>query len=87
LSAGAVKHPVSGGTLGALLVMQILGPADHVSTGILYILDDGRDTAVVRLQGQSPDLWIVDRFSADGGLRRCALAISRWLPRASLVVA
>jgi hypothetical protein len=32
-------------------------------------------------------LWIVDRFSADGGLRHCALARSRWPPRISLVVA
>jgi hypothetical protein len=44
--------------LGALLVMQILGPADLVSTGTLYILDDGSDVAIVRLQGESPDLGL-----------------------------
>jgi hypothetical protein len=72
--------------LGALLVMQILGPADLVSTGTLYILDDGSDVAIVRLQGESPDLWIVDRFSGDGGSHRCALARSRWHPRAAITV-
>ena len=52
--------------LGALLVMQVLEPDAQVSIGTLYILDDGSDVAVVRLQGESPDLWIVDRFGADG---------------------
>jgi hypothetical protein len=55
-------------------------PAGHASAGAgsvrldrpLYILDDGSDVAMVRLQGESPDLWIVDRFSGDGGSRRCA---------------
>ena len=72
--------------LGALLVMQVLGPEASVSIGTLYILDDGRDVAVVRLQGESSDLWIVDRFSGDGGSHRCALARSRWHPRAAITV-
>jgi hypothetical protein len=40
--------------LGAHLVMQILGPADPVATGTLYILDDGGDVAIVRQQDESP---------------------------------
>jgi hypothetical protein len=72
--------------LGALLIMQVLEPAAPISTGMLYILDDGSDVAIVRLQGQSPDLWIVDRFSSDGGSRRCALARRQWHPRAAITV-
>jgi hypothetical protein len=72
--------------LGALLVMQVLEPGASISTGTLYILDDGSDVAIVRLQGESPDLWIVDRFSGDGGSRRCALARRRWHPRAAITV-
>jgi hypothetical protein len=72
--------------LGALLVMQVLKPAARVSIGTLYILDDDSDVATVRLQGESPDLWIIDRFSGDGGLRRCALARRRWHPRAAITV-
>jgi hypothetical protein len=72
--------------LGALLVMQVPEPAAQVSIGTLYILDDGSNVAVVRLQGKSPDLWIVDRFSGDGGSRRCALARRRWHPRAAITV-
>jgi hypothetical protein len=74
--------------LGALLVMQVLEPAARVSIGMLYILDDDSDVAIVRLQGESPDpdLWIVDRFSGDGGLRRCALARRRWHPRVAITV-
>jgi hypothetical protein len=41
--------------LGVLLVMQVLEPAAQVSIGTLYILDDGSDAAIVRLQGESPD--------------------------------
>jgi hypothetical protein len=48
---------------GALLIMQVLEQDAPVSIGTLYILDDGSDVASVRLQGESPDLWIVDRFS------------------------
>jgi hypothetical protein len=73
-------------TLGALLVMQVLEPAAPLSIGTLYILDDGSDVAIVRLQGESPDLWIVDRFSGDGGCRRCALARRRWHPRAAITI-
>ena len=29
-----------------------------MSIGTLYILDDGSDVAIVRPQGESPDLWI-----------------------------
>jgi hypothetical protein len=58
---------------GALLVMQVLEPDAQVSRGGLYILDDGSDVAIVRMQGESPDLWMVDRFSGDGGFHRCAL--------------
>ena len=72
--------------LGALLVMHVLEPAAQVSIGTLYILDDGSDVAIVRLQGESPDLWIVDGFSGDGGLHRCALARRRWHPRAAITV-
>jgi hypothetical protein len=72
--------------LGALLIMQVLEPDPLVSIGTLYILDDGSDVAIVRLQDESPDLWIVDRFSGDGGSRRCALARRRWHPRAALTV-
>jgi hypothetical protein len=72
--------------LGALLVMQVLGPAEPVSIGTLYILDDASNVAIVQLQGESPDLWIVDRFSGDGGSHRCALARRRWHPRASIAV-
>ena len=73
-------------TLGAMLFLQILRPVDPVSTGTLYILDDGSGVAVVRLQGESPDLWIVDRFSDDGTVHRCALARRRWHPRAAITV-
>ena len=72
--------------LGALLIMQVLGPDAPVSIGTLYILDDGSDVAIVRLQGESPDLWIVDRFSGNGGSHRCALARRRWHPRAAITV-
>jgi len=40
----------------------------------LYILDDGSDVAIVRLQGESPDLWIVDRFSGDGSAAAAEVA-------------
>jgi hypothetical protein len=43
-------------TLGALLVMQVLEPDGPVSIGTLYLRDDGSDVAIVRLQGESPDL-------------------------------
>ena len=72
--------------LGALLLLQILEPADPLSTGTLYILDDGSNVAIVRLQGESPDLWIVDRFSDDGTVHRSALARRRWHPRAAITV-
>jgi len=72
--------------LGALLVMQVLEPGASISTGTLYILDDGSDIAIVRLQDESPDLWIVDRFGEDGGCRRCILARRRWHPRAAITV-
>ena len=39
-------------------MMQVLEPAAPVSIGTLYILDDGSDVAIVRLQDESPDLWI-----------------------------
>jgi hypothetical protein len=54
--------------------------------GTLYILNDGSDVAIVRLQGESPDLWIVDRVLGDGDFHRCALARRRWLPRAAVMV-
>jgi hypothetical protein len=72
--------------LGALLIMQVLEPGASISIGTRYILDDGSDVAIVRLQGESPDLWIVDRFSGDGGSRRCILARRRWLPRAAITI-
>ena len=71
---------------GRLMMMQVLEPDAPVSIGTLYILDDGSDVAIVRLQGESPDLWIVDRFSGDGGFHRCALARRRWRPRAAITV-
>jgi hypothetical protein len=73
--------------LGALLIMQVLEPDAQVSAGSLYILDDGEDAAIVRLQGESPDLWGVDEFMGDGAIRRRALYRRRWLPRASIIVA
>jgi hypothetical protein len=79
--------------LGRLIVMEVLEPDSSVAIGTLYILDDGSDilddgsdVAIVRMQGESPDLWIVDRFSGDGGSRRCALARRRWLPLAAITV-
>jgi hypothetical protein len=63
--------------LGALLMMQVLELDAQVSIGTLYILDDGSDVAIVRLQGESPDLWIVDRYSGDGSSHRCALVRRR----------
>ena len=72
--------------LGALIVMQVLEPHAPVSIGALYIFDDGSDVAIVRLQGESPDLWIVDRYSGDGSSHRCALARRRWHPRAAITV-
>jgi hypothetical protein len=72
--------------LGRLIVMEVLEPDSPVAIGTFYILDDGSDVAIVRMQGESPDLWIVDRFSGDGGSRRCALARRRWLPRTAITV-
>jgi len=66
--------------------MQVLEPGAPVSIGTLYILDDGSDVAIVRLKGESPDLWIVDRFSGDGGSHRRALDRRQWRPRASIAV-
>ena len=72
--------------LGALLIMQVLEPGAPVSIGALYILDDGSDVAIVRLQGESLDLWIVDRFS--GGWRLAPLCSSPapMHPRAAITV-
>ena len=36
--------------LGCLMMMQVLEPEAPVSIGTLYILDDGGDVAIVRLQ-------------------------------------
>jgi hypothetical protein len=66
--------------------MQVLEPAARVSIGTLYILDDGSDVAIVRMQGESPDLWIVDQFSGNGATHRRALARRRWHPRAAIKV-
>jgi len=68
------------------MMMQVQEPDAPVSIGTLYILDDGSDVAIVRLRGESPDLWIVDRFSGDGCCRRCILARRRWHPRAAVTV-
>ena len=46
--------------IGALVVMQVREPDAQVSIGTLYILDDDSDVAIVRLQGESPDLLIVE---------------------------
>jgi hypothetical protein len=72
--------------LGCLMMVQVLEPDAPVSIGTLYIHDDGSDVAVVRMQDELADLWIVDRFSGDGGSRRCALARCRWHPRAAIRV-
>jgi hypothetical protein len=72
--------------LGALLIMQVLEPDAQVSIGTLYILDDGDDVAVVRMQGQSADLWVVDQFTEAGDVHRRTLYRRRWQPRASIVV-
>jgi len=66
--------------------MRVMDEADPVEPGGLYILDDGSDAAIVRLQALSADLWIVDQFAGDGSVHRCTLARRRWLPRASIVV-
>jgi hypothetical protein len=68
------------------MMMQVLEPDVPVSIGRLYTLDDGDDVAIVRLQDESPDLWIVDRFSGYGSSRRCALARRRRHPRAAITV-
>jgi hypothetical protein len=73
--------------LGALLIMQVLEPDAPVSIGTLYILDDGEDVAIVRMLGESADLWMVEQFSGDGPCRRRSLSRRRWQPRASIVVA
>jgi hypothetical protein len=72
--------------LGALLIMQVLEPDAQVSAGSLYILDDGEDVAIVRMQDHSPDLLIVDQFTDAGTIRRRALGRRRWQPRALLMV-
>jgi|HubBroStandDraft_6_1064221.scaffolds.fasta_scaffold18101_3 hypothetical protein len=72
--------------LGALLVMQVLEPDAEVFSGLLYILDDGDDVAIVRMQDHSPDLLIVDQFTDAGTIRRRALGRRRWQPRALLMV-
>jgi hypothetical protein len=72
---------------GRLVVLRVLGPTAPVVIGCLYILDDGDDVAVVRMQGESPDLWVVDEFSGDAPCRRRSLSRRRWRPRASIVVA
>jgi hypothetical protein len=41
------------------MMMQVLKPDAPVSIGTLYILDDGSDVAIVRPQGESPELRIV----------------------------
>jgi hypothetical protein len=73
-------------TVGAMVYMQVLEPDSPVTIGTLYILDDGEDVAIVRLQGETPDLWIVDRFSGDGGFHRCTLARRRCRPRAAITI-
>ena len=72
--------------LGALLTMLVLGPDAPASTGQLYILDDGSDVAIVRMQDHSPDLLIVDQFTDAGTIRRRALGRRRWQMRALLMV-
>jgi hypothetical protein len=64
----------SGGPSNQLTSQPVESAASVVgfkSTPLSHILDDGSDIAIVRLQGESPDLWIVNRFSGDGGSRRC----------------
>ena len=71
---------------GALLV-QVLDPDAEVFDGLLYILDDGSDVAVVRMRGESADLWMVEEFrNGSTAPRRRALARRRWQPRALLMV-
>ena len=72
--------------LGALLVMQVLEPDAEVFGGLLYILDDGSDVAVVRMLVASADMLIVDQFTDTGTIRRRALGRRRWQPRALLMV-
>jgi hypothetical protein len=62
-------------------------PDAQVSIGTLYILDGGEDVAIVRMIGESPDLWVVDHFTPAGPVHRRTLYRRRWLPRASIVVA
>jgi hypothetical protein len=72
--------------LGALLIMHVLEPDAPVSIGTLYILDDGNAAAIVRMQGESADLWVVEEFTGDGAVRRRALYRRRWQPRASIAI-
>jgi len=60
------------------VVLRVPGPTDPVVIGCLYMLDDGDDVAVVRMQGESPDLWVVDEFSENAPCRRRTLSRRHW---------
>jgi hypothetical protein len=58
----------------------------HQGPKRLYILDEGEDVAVVRMLGESLDLWVVEEFTGDGAVRRGTLYRRRWQPRAAITV-
>ena len=66
--------------------MQVLASDAPLPIGALYILDDGSDVAILRLRGESADLWVVEEFIGDGTVRRRARARRRWQPRALIAI-
>jgi hypothetical protein len=87
--AGRIEADLLGAPfrLGRLAVLRVVAPPDPIVIGCLYILNDGDDVAIVRIQGASPDLWVVDEFSGSAPCQRRALSRRRWQPRAFIVVA
>jgi hypothetical protein len=86
--AGRIEADLLGAPFrsGRLAILRVLAPTDPIVIGCLYVLDKRDDVAIVRIQGASPDLWVVDEFSGNAPYRR-ALSRRRWQPRASIVVA
>jgi hypothetical protein len=79
--------------MGRLAVVRVLGPTDAVVIGTIYLLVDseaGEDVApevsgsIARMQGESPDFWLVDEFVPNAPCRRRSLSRRRWQPRASI---
>jgi hypothetical protein len=79
--------------VGRLAVVHVLAPTDLIVPGMIYILVDGEAgedvvpeaaVSIVRIQGWTPDLWVVDQFSERAPCQRCSLFRRRWQPRASI---